>query len=96
MKKIRVVQQPEFEGRYPKTMPTRITVKTEAGQTYMKQVDVPVGHPGNPMSDQDLETKVRRLAAGRLSRPRIDRLIEFVWNLDRVSDVGTLMPLLRI
>jgi 2-methylcitrate dehydratase len=96
MKKVRVVPQPEFEGRYPNTMPTRITVKTEAGQTYMRQVDVPVGHPGNPMSDRDLEAKFRRLAAGRLNRPRIDRLIEFIWNLDGVRDIGTLMPLLRI
>jgi 2-methylcitrate dehydratase len=96
MKKIRVVQQPELMGRYPKTMPTRIRVKTEAKKPYMSQVDLPVGHPGNPMADRDLETKFRRLAAGRLNRPRIDRLIEFVWNLDRVKDIGTLMPLLRV
>ena len=96
MKKIRVVQQPELVGCYPKTMPTRITVKTETEKTYMRQADVPVGHPGNPMSDRDLEAKFRRLAAGRLNRSRIDRLIEFLWNLDRVKDIGTLMPLLRI
>jgi 2-methylcitrate dehydratase len=96
MQKIRVVLQPEFLECYPRTMPTRITVKTEAGKTYMRQVDVPVGHPGNPMSDRDLEAKVRRLAAGRLSRSRIDRLIEFIWTLDRVRDIGTLMPLLRV
>ena len=96
MKKIRVVQQPEFVGCYPKTMPTRITVKTEAGKTYMRQVDVPVGHPGNPMSDRDLEAKFRRLAAGRVNRPHIDRLIEFVWKLDRAKDISKLMPLLRM
>jgi 2-methylcitrate dehydratase len=96
MKKIRVVQQPEFVGCYPKTMPTRITVRTDVGKTYMKQVDVPVGHPSNPMSDRDLEAKFRRLAAGRLNRPRIDRLIEFVWKLDRAKDISKLMPLLRI
>lgn len=96
MKKIRVVPQPEFVGRYPKTMPTRITVKTEAGKTYMSQVDLPVGHPGNPMSDQDLEAKFRRLVSGRLDHSRVDRLIEWVWNLDGVKDIGTLMPLLRV
>lgn len=96
MKKIRVVRQPEFEGCYPKTMPTRITVKTEAGNTYVSQVDVPVGHPDNPMSDRSLEAKFRRLAAGRLDHRRIDRVIEFIWTLDRVEDIGTLMPLLRI
>lgn len=96
MKKVRVVQQAEFVGRYPKTMPTRITVKTDAGKTYMSQVDVPVGHPGNPMSDRDLEAKFRRLADGRLNRSRIDRLVEFVWNLDRVGDISTLMPMLNV
>ena len=96
MKKIRVVQQPEFVGRYPKTMPTRITVKTQAGKTYMSQVDVPVGHPGNPMSDRDLEAKFRRLGTGRLNRPRIDQLLEFVWKLEQAKDIGTLMPLLRM
>ncbi|HWF62267.1 MAG TPA: MmgE/PrpD family protein [Nitrospira sp.] len=96
MKKIRVVQQSDFMGRYPKTMPTRITIKTEAQKTYMSQVDVPVGHPGNPMSDRDLEAKFRRLVGARLNRPRIDKLIEFVWSLDRVKDIGTLMPLLNV
>ncbi len=96
MKHIRVVQQPEFEGCYPKTLPTRITVKTETGKTYTWQVDVPVGHPGNPMSDGDLEAKFRGLTAGRLNRSRMDRLVEFVWRLDRVRDIGALMALLKI
>lgn len=96
MKKVRVVQLPEFVERYPNTMPTRITVKTEAEKTYTSQVDLPVGHPGNPMSDRDLEAKFRRLATGRLNRSRIDRLIEFVWSLDRVKEIGMLMPLLRV
>ncbi|ALA56491.1 MmgE/PrpD family protein [Nitrospira moscoviensis] len=96
MKKVRVVRQPEFVERYPEAMPTRITIKTGAGKTYLRQADIPLGHPGNPMSDWELEAKVRRLAAGRLDRARIDRLIRFVWRLDEVQDIGALMPLLRI
>jgi 2-methylcitrate dehydratase len=96
MKKVRVVRQPEFVERYPAAMPTRITVKTDAGKTYLKQTDIPLGHPGNPMSDRELEAKVRHLAAGRLDRARIDRLIRFVWRLDEVRDIGVLMPLLRV
>lgn len=96
MQKVRVVRQPEFVTRYPEAMPTRITVTTEAGKTYMKQVDIPLGHPGNPMSDRDLEAKLRRLASRRLDRARVDRLLRFVWELDRVEDIGALMPLLRV
>lgn len=96
MKKVRVVRQPEFVGRYPETMPTRLTVRTVSGKPYTKQVEVPLGHPRNPMSDQELEGKFRRLASGRFDRARIDRIIGFVWTLDRVKDIGTLMPLLRV
>ncbi len=94
MKHIRVVRVPEFEDRYPDTMPTRLTVRTREGKTYTRQKDVPLGHPGNPMSDGDLEAKFRRLARGRLDRARCDRLVRFVWTLDQVKDIGALMPLL--
>jgi hypothetical protein len=48
------------------------------------------------MSDRELEAKFRRLAAGQLDRSRVDRLIDFVWKLDQVRDISTLMPFLRV
>lgn len=96
IQKVRVVSQPEFVGRYPQAMPTHITVRTKSGNVYVRQVDYPLGHPKNRMSDQEVEDKFRRLAWGRLDRARIDRLIQFVWTLDRVKNIGALMPLLRM
>jgi 2-methylcitrate dehydratase len=96
MKKIRVVSRPEFAGRYPAAMPTRLTVRTRTGATYMQQVDLPLGHPGHPMSDQEVEDKLRRLATRRIERARMDRLIDFVWELEQIDDIGKLMPLLRV
>jgi 2-methylcitrate dehydratase len=96
MKKIRVVREPDFVDRYPAAMPTRITVRTREGKTYSLQKDLPLGHPGNPMSDRDVEAKFRRLAARRLGRTRADRLIALVWKLDQLRDVGALMPLMRV
>ena len=95
MQKVRVVPQPEFVGRYPHAMPTRITVRTKAGQ-YVKQVDHPLGHPKNRMSDHEVEDKFRTLAAGKLERARRNKVIDLVWKLDQVKDISTLMPLLRI
>jgi 2-methylcitrate dehydratase len=66
MKKIRVVREPDFVERYPAAMPTRITVRTREGKSYTRQKDLPLGHPGNPMSDQEVEAKFRQLAARRL------------------------------
>lgn len=96
IQRVRVVPQPEFVGRYPQAMPTRITVRTKSGNSYVHQADYPLGHPKNRMSDREVEDKFRRLASGRLDRARIDRLIHFVWTLDRARDIGTLMPLLRM
>ena len=96
MKKIHVVNLPEFERRYPATMPTRITVRTMNGNMYSRQVDQPLGHPSHPMSDREVEDKLRRLASRRVDRARMDRLIDFIWNLEQHKDIGTFMPLLRV
>jgi len=96
MLKIRVTRQPEFMDRYPQAMPTRITVRTQSGKEYVKQADYPPGHPRNPMPDHDVKEKFLRLAAGQLGRSRAKQVIDLVWQLDRVQDIGTLMPLLAV
>ena len=96
MKKVRVVREADFVDRYPAAMPTRITVRTREGKTYTKQKDLPLGHPGNPMSDQELEGKFRRLVDRRLGRTRTEDLIRLVWRLEQMKDIGTMMPLLRM
>ena len=96
IQKVRVVPQPEFVGRYPQTMPTRLTVRTKTGKDYVKQVDYPLGHPKNPMSDHEIEDKFRRLAVGKFDRDRMKKVIDVVWKLDQLNDVSSLMPLLKV
>ncbi|MGH7406263.1 MAG: MmgE/PrpD family protein [Candidatus Methylomirabilales bacterium] len=96
MQKVRVVEQEEFKGWYPQAMPTRVSVRTAAGKEYVKQVDFPLGHPRNPMSDREVEEKFRTLAAGKLDRARAGKVIDLVWKLDRLKDIGSLMPLLKV
>lgn len=95
MQKVRVVEEQDFFGWYPLAMPTRVTVRTATGKAFVKQVDIPLGHPRNPMSDRDVEEKFRRLAAGRLGRGQAGKVIDRIWTLDRLSDISALMPLLR-
>jgi 2-methylcitrate dehydratase len=93
---VRVVEQPDFIGRYPQAIPTRVTVRTRSGKEYVQHVDYPLGHPRNPMSDRDVEDKFCRLAAGHLDRTRAKKVIDLVWHLDEVKDISTLTPLLRV
>ena len=96
LQKVRVVPQPEFVGRYPQAMTTRLTVRTKAGKDYVNQVDYPLGHPKNRMSDHEVEDKFRRLAAGKLDRARTKKVIDLVWRLDQLKDISALMPLLKM
>lgn len=96
MQKVRVVEREEFAGWYPQAMPTRVTVRTAAGKEYAKQIDFPLGHPRNPMSDREVEEKFRHLSAGKLDRARAGKVIDLVWRLDKLKDIGTLMPLLKV
>ncbi len=96
MQKVRVIEQEEFIGWYPQAMPTRITVRTASGKEFVKQIDFPLGHPRNPMSDREVEDKFRGLAAGRLDRVRAGKVIDQVWKLDTLKDIGALMPLLKL
>ena len=96
MQKVRVAPLPEFAGRYPLAMPTRITVRTKAGNSYVQQVDHPLGHPKHPMSDHEIEAKFRRLAIGKLGRARISQVTDLVWKLDQLKEVNRLMPLLKL
>lgn len=95
MKKIRVVRDAALDARYPQAMPTRILVRMQGGRSYQRQVDIPLGHPGHPMSDQEVVEKFRRLAQGRLPPARLSRIVEAVWTLDQAKDLSQLVGLLK-
>jgi len=96
MQRVRVVELDEFKGRYPRAMPTRVTVRTASGNEYVKQVDHPLGHPSNPLSDRAVEEKFRGLTTRIFTRARADKVIALVWQLEKLGDIGTLMPLLKV
>jgi 2-methylcitrate dehydratase PrpD len=52
------------------------------------------GGPDNPLSDRELEGKFRDCAGGLIEEERIGAIFELVWGLDRLEDVGRLLPLL--
>jgi 2-methylcitrate dehydratase PrpD len=49
------------------------------------------GHPDNPMSDEEMETKFRRCAARRLSDKRVNAAVEAIWGLDKLASLELLL-----
>jgi hypothetical protein len=74
----------------------RVTVHTVGGGVVSEEVVHARGSLELPMSDVELEKKVRNLAAWGAKDCDVDRTIEAIWNLDAAADVSMLMDLVRL
>jgi 2-methylcitrate dehydratase len=97
LEKIKVVEDPRLTALYPREgMGNRVTIRLRSGGQVSEEVIIPRGHPRNPMSDAEVETKFRTLTRGKLSQKAGSRVLDKVWNLERMKDAGALFPLLRV
>jgi 2-methylcitrate dehydratase PrpD len=76
--------------------PGVVAIKTKSGESYLRRVDFPYGHPKNPMTTDDLLEKFRdcvSYAAKPIPQKNIERAIELMLNLEKVDDVSQLIQL---
>jgi len=96
MKKLTVVEDPEFTRRYPAESCTRVELTTTDGRTLTAETSHPKGHRRNPLTDAEVELKFRGLAAGALGAKGCDRVLSEVWSLEKAATVdGLFDSLLR-
>jgi 2-methylcitrate dehydratase PrpD len=69
----------------------RVTITLEDGRVLSAFVEQGRGTPQRPLSDAEIEAKVRALA--RYGCPALDSspLIDAVWSLDRAADAGAIV-----
>jgi len=72
----------------------RVTLELNDGRTYSQGVDHPTGTPGNPMSDAMVQQKFHGLATAALGVEKADKAQRILWDVDKLSNVRELMPLL--
>ncbi len=91
IKKMRVNVDPELDKLYPSAIPNRITVKFKDGKELTARVDYPKGHPKNPMSDEEVEDKFKRLTEGVLTPSQVNSVISLVRNLESLRDLKQIL-----
>ncbi len=69
----------------------RVIVLTRSGKTLTELVMHAKGSLANPLSDADIEAKLRECARSGETGWNPDRLIEAVWRLETVPDIAELM-----
>ena len=93
LEKISVKENTEFTQAYPTKIANRINVTLRDGSVVTNEVDVPKGHPNNPMSTQEIEEKFKRLTKNVLKESQVERIFKFVWNLEKQEDMVGLFRL---
>jgi len=93
LSRIDVREDASLNERYPVSTPNRITVTTRNGHSVVREIEFPKGHSGNPMSDDEIEDKFRRLASGEMSPQRQAELLRRLWALEAESDLSSLLAL---
>lgn len=83
--RVTCVHDPALDGGFPARRPARVSVRLRDGRTLSRQVDYPQGDPRNPLTDDDLARKFRRLSARALSSQRQDAAIDVALDLRRHS-----------
>ena len=91
-----VEESEEANRRVPEAMLCYIDIVTKSGETYSSEVPYHKGHYKNPMTDMEVETKFKSLVKDYLSSGQTDQLLDRLWNLDTVDDIGDVIRLTKI
>jgi 2-methylcitrate dehydratase PrpD len=75
------------------TVSAAVEITTSDGKSYKLEQPAARGSDGNPLSDSDLEAKLRTAAAGWNPGYDVAPLIEAIWNLEASTDVSKLTAL---
>jgi 2-methylcitrate dehydratase len=96
MQKIEVRQTEECQRGFPEGQPFRIEVVTRSGKHFVREIKYGKGHWKNPMSDEDIEKKFRRLSAPVLKPDRADRILKHLWSFDEAESVRQTLELFAL
>jgi 2-methylcitrate dehydratase PrpD len=75
------------------TTAARVTITTSDGKSFELSQPAARGSDANPMSDKNLEDKLRDAAAGWNPYHDIEPLIDAVWQIDESDDIARLVAL---
>ena len=91
--KVNVSVSNEANARAPEAMLCDFEVVTKSGASHSVQVAYHKGHYKNPLTDSEVDTKFRSLAQKHLPPARVDALLDRLWHLEEVPNIGDLIQM---
>jgi len=96
MKKVQVRETEECNSKFPECNSFRIEVTMNNGEKIMRGIDHAKGDPQNPMTDEEIETKFRKLATPVMSKGQMDRALDRLWHLEDMRDISEVFGLFEL
>ncbi len=93
IQKITVEEDTSLTRKYPYSLPVNIKIIMKSGQVLEKYLENPKGHASRPLSDSEIEQKFKTLAKNRLSSRQQVKILDQIWNLEKVKDIGAFVRL---
>ena len=69
-------------------------ITTKNGKKLVKRIDTPHGLGNDPLSDKELEEKFKDMAAKYMDEKQICKIIDTIWNADKLDNMGKLAELM--
>lgn len=94
-KKVEIVTDTQLDQLYPEKMGAKVEVVTTSGKKFSNCVDYPRGEPENPLTENEMQAKFRRLASLAISKKAVESLMSSIQHLEKVKNVKEIIELLR-
>ena len=85
--KIEIVSDPTMENRAANIRGAKVEVLLQDGTSKEVAVKLPKGDPEVPVSQDDIENKLKLCAEGLLPADRQQALVEAIWGLEKMSEL---------
>ncbi|MCS7033121.1 MAG: MmgE/PrpD family protein [Phycisphaerae bacterium] len=94
--KVTVQRHEELSALYPGAVGNIVMIAMKDGRVETMRLDHPPGHAKNRLSDDQLLQKYHSLADPIVGRERSSQLSDWIWNLERQTDLGSLFSLIAM
>lgn len=93
--KVKVAEDTQMTKAYPAKAPCSITVTLTDDTTIQYERDYPRGDPHDPLSDQEIENKLRKYFFFAENKAEQDMVIDRLWNIEREESLDWLLAPLK-
>ncbi len=94
--RMKVEVDPEHDRLYPEGIKNTIIVEMDDEGVYEESSTYPPGHFMNKLDRNGVEEKFWKLVRDKIEENNAEKLIEMVWNLENVGDIGRMLRLMEV